>query len=51
MTLPEYIKFLNLSPEEIDEMPPERMINILKVVVAMVEEEKPPCCRSGKEKL
>lgn len=40
MTLPEYIKFLNLSPEEIDEMPPERMRNILKIILAMVEEER-----------
>lgn len=40
MTLPEYIQFLNLSSEEIDEMPPERMRNILKVILAMVEEER-----------
>lgn len=40
MTLPEYIQFLKLSPEEIDKMPPERMRNILKVILAMVEEEK-----------
>jgi len=40
MTLSEYIQFLNLSPEEIDKMPPERMRNILKVILAMVEEEK-----------
>lgn len=42
MTLPEYIQLLNLSSEEIDEMPPERMRNILKIILAMVEEEKPP---------
>lgn len=40
MTLPEYIQFPNLSPEEIDKMPPERMRNILKIILAMVEEEK-----------
>lgn len=40
MTLPEYIQLLNLSPEEIDEMPPERTRNILKVILAIVEEEK-----------
>jgi hypothetical protein len=31
-------------------MPPERMRNILKVIVAMAEEENPLRCRSGKEK-
>lgn len=40
MTLTEYIQFLNLSPDQIDEMLPERMRNILKVVVVMAEEEK-----------
>ncbi len=40
MTLPEYIESLNLSPESIDEMPPERMRNILKIILALVEEEK-----------
>lgn len=40
MTLTEYIQFLNLSPDQIDEMPPERMRNILKVILAIVEEEK-----------
>ena len=40
MTLPEYIQFLNLSPEAIDEMPPEQMRNILKIILALVEEEK-----------
>ena len=40
MTLPEYIESLNLSPESIDEMPPERAKEILKIVVALVEEER-----------
>lgn len=40
MTLPEYIQLLDLSLEEIDKMPPERMRNILKVILAMVEEER-----------
>lgn len=39
MTLTEYIQFLDLSPDQIDKMPPEQMRNILKVVVVMVEEE------------
>lgn len=42
MTLSEYIQLLNLSSEEIDKMPPERMRNILKVILAMVEEEENP---------
>lgn len=39
MTLPEYIQLLNLSPGGIDEMPPERMRNILKIILAMAEED------------
>lgn len=40
MTLSEYIQLLNLSPEAINKMPPERMRNILKVILAMAEEEE-----------
>lgn len=40
MTLPEYIESLNLSPEAIDEMLSERMRNILKIILAFVEEER-----------
>ena len=40
MTLPEYIESLNLSPEAIDEMLSERMRNILKIILALVEEER-----------
>ena len=40
MTLPEYIQALNLTPEKIDEMPPERAREILKIVVTIVEEER-----------
>lgn len=42
MTLLEYIQLLNLSSKQIDEMPPERMRNILKVMVAIWNEENPP---------
>lgn len=38
MTLTEYITSLNLTPDAIDEMPEERAKQLLKVILAVIED-------------
>lgn len=38
MTLIEYIKTLNLTLEKIDEMPEKRAKEILKIIIAIINE-------------
>lgn len=40
MELTEYIKSLNLNPEKIEEMPDGQAKEILKILVALINEEK-----------
>lgn len=40
MILTEYIKSLSLNPEKIDKIPEEQVKEILKIIIALNEEEK-----------